>query len=312
MTSAGIGAKLHDARERAGLSLREVSEHTKIPTCLLQAIERNDASKLPGGLYSRGYVRSFAIAVSLDPETTVAEFVAHCPEGSVKNGYPAAERAAMAELQQQKRAKASTAGIRARVPVLRRAALGGIPAVLVIYLGANGLPSWPAAGRNPEVRHAGVAEMFGGAAPSDETAPSPRTSAPPTAVDPLPSRFMEVRAEAIAVPPPAPTTAVASLAAPAAVESMSSPSSDPVAIVLTASSPSWVIAMVDGRRAVNRLFEPGSQETLEAKRDLTLTIGDAGAVAMTLNGRPARPLGRAGEPATAYVTNANFRNYLRR
>jgi transcriptional regulator with XRE-family HTH domain len=310
MASAGIGAKLREARERGGLSLRQVSDSTKIPTSLLQAIERNDASRLPGGLYSRGYVRSFALAVALDPEATVAEFVSQCPEGSVKDGYPAAERAAMAEMQQQKRAGHGVARrVRVGVPVLRRmAAVGALPAMLVIYLGTNGLPSWPAGQATFEVRHAGLGDMFAGGASPVQTGPSQASAQPP--VDPLPSRFMEVRAEAIPVPPPAATIPVASSSAPLVADGTFT--SDTVAIVLTARSPSWVIATVDGRRAVNRLLEPGSQETIEARRDLTLTLGDAGAVAMTLNGRPARPLGRAGESATAHVTNANFRTYLRR
>jgi hypothetical protein len=86
----------------------------------------------------------------------------------------------------------------------------------------------------------------------------------------------------------------------------------PVAVELTVRNPSWIIATVDGRKIVNRLLEVGERQTFEARRDLILTAGDAGAIVMTLNGRQARPLGRSGETVTARVSSTNFRDYLRR
>ena len=73
-----------------------------------------------------------------------------------------------------------------------------------------------------------------------------------------------------------------------------------------------MIATVDGKKTVNRLFQVGEQETLEARHDLVLTAGDAGAIVMTLNGALAKSLGRPGETITARVTRTNFRDYLRR
>ncbi len=77
-------------------------------------------------------------------------------------------------------------------------------------------------------------------------------------------------------------------------------------------SPSWVIALVDGKRAVNRLMAVGEEESFEAKRELVLTAGNSGAVVMTLNGATAKSLGRAGQTVKVHVNHANFRNYLRR
>jgi cytoskeletal protein RodZ len=89
---ASVGAKLRKARERRGLSLRQIADSTKISVPVLEGLERNDITHLPGGVLGRGYVRSFAAAVKLDPEITVAEFVAQFPESSVKDGYPPAAR----------------------------------------------------------------------------------------------------------------------------------------------------------------------------------------------------------------------------
>lgn len=54
----------------------------------LEALERNDISRLPGGIYSRGLVRAYAEQIGLDPEATVQEFVARFPETSVTDGSP--------------------------------------------------------------------------------------------------------------------------------------------------------------------------------------------------------------------------------
>ena len=39
----------------------------------LEALERNDISRLPGGIFSRAFVRSYAIEVGLDPEATIQD-----------------------------------------------------------------------------------------------------------------------------------------------------------------------------------------------------------------------------------------------
>src|SRR5436190_15195321 len=70
-----FGGRLREARERRGISLRQIAANTKISVAVLEALERNDISKLPGGIFSRAFVRSYAIEVGLDPEKTVQEFL---------------------------------------------------------------------------------------------------------------------------------------------------------------------------------------------------------------------------------------------
>jgi hypothetical protein len=49
---------------------------------------------------------------------------------------------------------------------------------------------------------------------------------------------------------------------------------------------------------------------MEVRRELLLTAGDATALAMTLNGAPARPLGKPGEAVTAKLNLMNFKDYV--
>ena len=71
-----FGGKLRQARERRGISLGQIATRTRISTAALAALERNDISKLPGGIFSRSFVRAYAAEVGIDPDATVEEFIA--------------------------------------------------------------------------------------------------------------------------------------------------------------------------------------------------------------------------------------------
>lgn len=70
-----LGVRLKQARQAKGVSLRQIAAETKISVVALEALERSDYSRLPGGIFSRAFVRAYATAVDLDPETTVGEFL---------------------------------------------------------------------------------------------------------------------------------------------------------------------------------------------------------------------------------------------
>jgi cytoskeletal protein RodZ len=73
---AALGARLKAAREERGISLREIAAATKISVSSLDALERDDYSRLPGGIFSRAFIRAYAIEVGVDPESTVTDFLA--------------------------------------------------------------------------------------------------------------------------------------------------------------------------------------------------------------------------------------------
>lgn len=70
-----FGGTLRSARERKGISLRHIANATKISMGALESLERNDFSRLPGGIFSRSFVRAYAQEVGLDPDETVSEFL---------------------------------------------------------------------------------------------------------------------------------------------------------------------------------------------------------------------------------------------
>jgi transcriptional regulator with XRE-family HTH domain len=69
-----FGLELRRARERRGLTLEELCERTKVSVSHFSGLERGDISRWPAGIFRRAFIRSYAIAVGLDPEALVARF----------------------------------------------------------------------------------------------------------------------------------------------------------------------------------------------------------------------------------------------
>ena len=74
-----FGKYLRQARESRSLSLRELSVTTKISMTVLQALEANDTAQVPGGIFGRSFVRTYAEEVGLDPDTAVKAFLETLP-----------------------------------------------------------------------------------------------------------------------------------------------------------------------------------------------------------------------------------------
>jgi cytoskeleton protein RodZ len=83
-----VGNRLRRAREKMGVSLRDISARTKISISVLEALECSDIKRLPGGIFTRSFLRSYAAEVGLNPDETVREFIEQFPHESVTAGTP--------------------------------------------------------------------------------------------------------------------------------------------------------------------------------------------------------------------------------
>ncbi len=70
----GFGEHLKREREMRGISLEEIASATRIGTRFLEAMENEQWSQLPGGVFNRGFVRSVAHHLGLDEEALLAEY----------------------------------------------------------------------------------------------------------------------------------------------------------------------------------------------------------------------------------------------
>src|ERR1035437_4135904 len=65
---------LATVRRNRGISLQQISDSTKIGVRLLEAIERGEFRKLPGGIYTTSYIRQYAKAIDYDESAILAAY----------------------------------------------------------------------------------------------------------------------------------------------------------------------------------------------------------------------------------------------
>ena len=88
--------RLAAARERKGVDLTRAERDTKIRARYLSALERGDYRDLPGSVYTKGFLRNYAIYLSLDPEDVLRQWRRergdqHAPEATIVPPRPIAE-----------------------------------------------------------------------------------------------------------------------------------------------------------------------------------------------------------------------------
>lgn len=84
-----LGEKLRQAREERGLSISEVAEQTRISALYLESIENNDYRILPGGIFNKGFVKSYARHVGINDQEALQDYAALIAEqGSDVNDDP--------------------------------------------------------------------------------------------------------------------------------------------------------------------------------------------------------------------------------
>ncbi len=74
--SITLGEKLRQAREARGISISEVAEQTRISSLYIKSIEEDDYRTLPGGIFNKGFVKSYARHVGVDEQEALQDYVA--------------------------------------------------------------------------------------------------------------------------------------------------------------------------------------------------------------------------------------------
>ena len=72
--SLTLGEKLRQAREDRGFTLSEVAEQTRISSLYLESIENDDYRILPGGIFNKGFVKSYAKLVGLNEQEALSDY----------------------------------------------------------------------------------------------------------------------------------------------------------------------------------------------------------------------------------------------
>jgi cytoskeleton protein RodZ len=295
-----IGAYLREARERAGITLRDVATATKISVPALDALERNDIARLPGGIFVRAFVRAYAKQVGLDPEDAVRRFVARFPDTAVEES-PARFEGGSETIGVDEGLRASR---------LWRIVWWVLPIVLVVvYFGFGGRVPWWGGQAQPAAPRAGV--------PSEPVPPGPAT---PILTTPAPPAVSEAPATPPASPAQEATTparggqpdaaAAAAAAAPAADVQTGSNPEGRFRLTLSAKGLCWVTVRSNGVIQYTATMKAGERKDIDVWGRVSLTVGDAGAMELAINGQPSRSLGAEGEVVTWLMTIQNLNTFL--
>jgi transcriptional regulator with XRE-family HTH domain len=78
--SESFGARMRQQREQQQIALTTIAEQTKIQLSLLEAMERDDMSRWPSGIFRRAFIRAYARAIGLDTDAVVREFLEKYPD----------------------------------------------------------------------------------------------------------------------------------------------------------------------------------------------------------------------------------------
>ena len=114
-----FGVRLRSERERQRIALETIADRTKIKLALLQALERDDVSQWPHGIFRRSHVRAYAQAIGLDPDVVVREFLEVHPD-------PAEEIPAILEATQQASGESANRAPKTRIGLLVDSALEAV------------------------------------------------------------------------------------------------------------------------------------------------------------------------------------------
>lgn len=290
-----FGASLREARERSGVTLRHMAANTKISVLTLEALERNDLSRLPGGLFTRAFVRAYACEVGLDPEETLAHFLRRFPEvaGDAELKEPASD--ALVE-----REPRTGAGRALRVIAWMLPIAAGIAYFAFVR---SGLEVASVTGPVTAVSRPPVP-----APPAPVQRAEPASASPGAAREEQPA--LEPAAVAAVTGPAADDAPRAAEAAPAAAVPRPVPG-DGMRVTLAATGPCWIsLAAADGQAIFSGLMQAGERREFEVRGEVSLKAGDAGALALAVNGEAARALGEAGRVVTVRFSPATFRELL--
>lgn len=261
-----IGSTLQGARVSRGWTVPDLVQRTRISKDVIEAIERNDFSRCGGDVFARGHVRSIAVALGLDPAEFLTAMGASAEASALSSVEP--ESLNIWELRE-----------RAIVPSERRVwgaiALVGvvIVAALLWYSRSSAVDSSLNADQLPSVTPTGTATVT--AEPTAETQPT--TSAEPST------------SEATSAPTPPQETADTVV-------------QGAIVMQLACTQTSWVRVTNARGTLYEGTLRDGDIKVLSSDSDVTVRIGNAAGVSLTVNDSPYAGLGGPGEVYTHTFT----------
>ncbi|HEX4378533.1 MAG TPA: RodZ domain-containing protein [Candidatus Acidoferrum sp.] len=283
MNKGSFGELLKRERELREVTLNEVTVATRIPPRFLEAFEREDWEKLPGGVFNRGFVRAIARYLGLDEESLLSEY-------DLAYGEQRATLPAVADNPIPAPPKWVVAAAFITILVLAVAAVWG------------SVHGWR---RYVERRAAKRAALSASAS----TLANGKTHAPPssTAAAPATAPHTALPTPQPAIAPTNPADPNGNPSAANATNSANPPPSQRLDLAVSTSGPTRVRVVADGRIVLDSRLPAGETRRLFAKNQFVISAAHPEAVLLEMNGQAMPPLTSAGASGTMVLSQKDLR-----
>jgi cytoskeleton protein RodZ len=292
-----FGQKLKAEREKRSITLDQISLTTKIGTRMLQALEDDKFSQLPGGIFNKGFVRAYARCVGIDEDQAVSDYL----EAAGESAPPSTE----AETETSTRTSPHKSSL-SRVPTLdaepssgSRELPWGLFAALLLVI-ALALSVWTHQKRDARAVSTPVVT------PSASQSPAPSGSGmPANTTNAVNAKPPQTNAAEKANPRPTISTEKkiegGPQASPGAMTpnlQSSAPQSGQFTVLIQAREDSWVSITADGKTIASYLLSAGEQRAVHGRQSVIIKAGNAGGLDVLFNGQKVGPQGASGEVKT--------------
>jgi cytoskeleton protein RodZ len=252
-----IGEILKAKREEKGLSLADIEQATKIRTRYLEAIEEGDLSAIPGMVYARGFIKSYAEFLGLDGQALLDQY---------RTDSPVEEPVEKEESEPAKTVANTPRGLKkSNLWTQLAMGIGVVGIMMIVYMAlVHHSSSEPSPSQPQEATTQQNAAKQESASPS-ETAPKTdaektKPEEKQTPLEPVSkssgNSFYKVKGKNITVQVTAPRGA------------------------------NWMQVVADGKIIASETLQKGSSRTFSAGSQLDLITGNSPAIDVTVNGQP--------------------------
>lgn len=255
-----VGYTLRQERERQNLSISDIEQGTSIRAVYIEAIENGEYDKLPGAIYTKGFIKNYAKFLEMDAEAAAKEFAADMAELSAESATSEAteDKKDSAPVPEKKvEPKHENRPVGYSIQGSERSSSNKLifAAVILIAAIAGGLWSWFTSSEGD------VAQVE---TPAQQVQP----------VEPKPT------------PEPTPV---------ANANPVTEQKKDGVAVQARFNDRCWALVTVDGEVVREGVIEGGQTLTWEGKNNISFRLGNAGAVEFFQDGKSLGVQGAVGD-----------------
>ena len=256
-----VGYTLRQERERQNLTVEDIEQGTSIRTVYIEAIENGEYDKLPGAIYTKGFIKNYAKFLNIDADAAAKEFSADLAELKAEKDAEAAKIAAAQASEQQNEQQ-----IEIKQPKSEKKSIG-----YSIRQDQSGF--------SPKILIAavflGVIVLFGGIWTFSSDSDGEMAVKPPVEQEKTPEPEKITTSEPVASANPAPN--------------------DNLQIQARFNDSCWLLVTIDGAIVQEGIVDGGQTLTWEGKNDINFRLGNAGAVEFFQNGKSLGVLGGIGD-----------------